>query len=343
MRIDGVGLKFFVVEPGPSFSVDDVRRGLVSGLKEHGHQVASFNLGDRVDFFTTAHLSRNGEMRPAFDFEAGCVMACQGIKSACWDFLPDVVVIVSSFFVPPEIYENLRERKRHVVLWLTEAPYEDERQIPMARYADTVIVNDPTNLDEYRKQNPRTYYLPHCYDPAVHHSDGRKDVHDFTFVGTGFDSRVEFFEKVNWPCSPLFAGNWQRLGDASPLVPHVMDRRYCLENSDTANLYRTSKTSANLYRKEAMSPDLVDGWAMGPREVELAACGTWFARESRPEGDDLFPMLPTFTEPAEFADQLRWALEHPDERETAARAAQAAIADRTFKNNTSKLLQLIGA
>lgn len=33
---------------------------------------------------------------------------------------------------------------------------------------------------------------------------------------------------------------------------------------------------------------------------KLAACGTFFARDPRPEGDELFPMLPTFTDPGEF-------------------------------------------
>ena len=82
---------------------------------------------------------------------------------------------------------------------------------------------------------------------------------------------------------------------------------------------------------------------MGPREVELAACGTFFARESRAEGDGLFPMLPTFTEPTELADIIRWALTHPDERFAAAQQARAAIVDRTFDNHAAQLLKLIGA
>jgi hypothetical protein len=80
---------------------------------------------------------------------------------------------------------------------------------------------------------------------------------------------------------------------------------------------------------------------MGPREVELAACGSFFMREPRGEGDDLFPMLPTFTTPAEFESQLRWWLAHPQERKAAAVAAQAAIADRTFTNTAARLLSIV--
>lgn len=336
-----------MIEPGPSFSVDDVRRGIVNGLTANGVTVASFNLGDRVDFYTRAQIENAGELRHAFDYEAACTLACNGVKAEAWNFFGQyggVVIIVSSFFIPAALYMNLRERGVHVVLWLTECPYEDERQVPMASHADTVIVNDPTHLDVFRRRNPRTFYIPHAYDPAVHHSLDRTDVHDFSFVGTGFRSRIEFFEKVDWPCVPVLGGNWPELDEDSPLTPFLLRHRLSpMDNTETAGLYRQSKTSANLYRKEAMTPDDVDGWAMGPREVELAATKTWFAREPRGEGDDLFPMLPTFTEPGELADQLRWALEHPDLRETAARAAQAAIADRTFDNHAAQLLKLIDA
>ena len=115
-----------------------------------------------------------------------------------------------------------------------------------------------------------------------------------------------------------------------------------LGRRDAADLDRSTKVSLNLYRKEAATPDLVDGWACGPREIELAACGAFFLREPRGESDQLFPMLPTFTEPAEVGDLARWWVAHPDERDTAARKAREAVAARTFRANAAELLQLCG-
>ncbi len=144
------------------------------------------------------------------------------------------------------------------------------------------------------------------------------------------------------------AGNWQSVTDDSPLLPYLLhERGECMDNDDAAHLYRASVTSANLYRKETQeaetltATELSEGWAMGPREVELAACGTWFSRESRAEGDELFPWLPIFAEPSELADQIRWALSHPEERFRDAQRARAAIADRTFDNNVGRLLRLL--
>ncbi len=335
-------MRTLVIEAGPAYSVADVQRGILAGLRHNGVEAHMFNLSDRLSFYCNVKMKRKGRYIDALEYEAACAMASEGILSACWKYGPDVVVIVSSFFLPPTIYQALRARGVHVVLWLTESPYEDERQIPMAGYANTVITNDPTNLDDFRQQNPRTFYIPHGYHPEIHHNRNRTGEHAFSFVGTGFPSRIEFFEKVDWPCVPVFAGNWQQLTDDSPLLPFLLhDPAMCIENDDAADLYRSSITSANLYRKEAMTDDHVEGWAIGPREVELAACATFFAREARAEGDELFPMLPTFTEPGEISDIIRWALDHPDERFAAAQQARAAVADRTFQDNAALLLRHI--
>jgi hypothetical protein len=119
-------------------------------------------------------------------------------------------------------------------------------------------------------------------------------------------------------------------------MAHPIDE--CLDNSEAVRLYQSCKASLNLYRREAQRPELSAGWSMGPREVELAACGTFFLRDPRGEGDELFPMLPTFTEPGEVRPLLNRWLTHDREREKAAEKARAAVVDRTFKNHARWLL-----
>jgi spore maturation protein CgeB len=342
----GEEVKVLVVHPGPSFSVADVYSGLAKGLRACGAEVAELNLDDRLSFYSEASLERGGQYVKAFSEDAAIQMASKGIEVACYEFWPDVVVVVSGFFVPPEMWALFRHRPHHVVLWCTESPYEDDRQAQPGRYADTVVLNDPVNLDWFRSDvNERTFYFPHSYDPDKHHP-GEPDpdnVCDFAFVGTGFPSRIEFFEQVDWSgINARFGGNWQGVADDSPLLPLLMHPRgECMDNADAARLYRSAKVTANLYRKETSEGGHADGWAMGPREVELAACGSFFLREPRGEGDELFPMLPTFSTPAEFESQLRWWLAHPEERNTAATQAREAIADRTFTDTAARLLGLV--
>jgi hypothetical protein len=82
---------------------------------------------------------------------------------------------------------------------------------------------------------------------------------------------------------------------------------------------------------------------MGPREVELAACGTFFFRDPRGEGDDLFPMLPFVESPEQFSKDLRWWLANDADRLAAADQARLAIADRTFARSANRLLELVAS
>ena len=336
-------MRALVVHPGPEYSVADVHRGWVKGLTDIGVDVREYNLHDRLNYFAAAYQKTlDGDYVKVHTKEEVVHLAAGGIKQACYDWLPDLVIVVSGFFVHRLLVEIMRNRHRAVVCVMTESPYEDDRQVLQAADFDAVVLNDPTNLERFLEVNPKSLYLPHCYDPDVHHPGESDFKADCSFVGTGFPSRVEFMRQVDWSGIDLaLAGNWKDVpDDIAEYVVH--DPEDCLPNDRTADVYRGSATSFNLYRTEAQRPDLSDGWAMGPREVELAACGTWFARQSRPEGDDLFPMLPIFETPAELGDQIRWALTHETERQSAAERARAAISDRTFDANAKRLLSALG-
>jgi hypothetical protein len=322
-------------------------RGWVKGLRAAGCEVVDFNFADRLAFYAAAHVKRGRRWTPAFDGEGAVRLAAKGIEDACYEFWPDLVVIISGFYVPADLYGLMRARGHKVVLVCSEEPYETDRELPRAALADIVILNDPTNLDQFRAVNPNTTYLPHAYDPDIHRpAPPTPDAaSDFAFVGTGFASRVGFFEQVNWTgIDAAFAGAWQTLGEESPLrkfVAHDLDA--CCPNDQAATLYQSTKASANLYRKETTEGGTTTGWAMSPREIELAATGCFFLREARGEGDEVLPMLPTFTGPADFEEQLRWYLSHHEERAAAAAASRAAIEPFTFTRNARRLLELAGA
>jgi spore maturation protein CgeB len=337
-------VRVLVVHPGPAFSVADVHAGLVKGLRANGVQVFDFNFGDRLNLYSMIELEVEGERRKAFDHEGAIRLAAESLLGELYKFWPDVIVIVSTFFMPPIILEVLEKRPHHTVAWFTESPYEDRQQLQVAEHVDTVVVNDPLNLGVYRQVNPRSYYFPHSYDPDLH-CPGPKVPEfecDFAFVGTGFPSRVEFFEACDFDGIEVrLAGNWQIVED-SPITKYLIDDLgVCCPNDRTVDIYRSCKASANVYRQEINEGGRNDGVAAGPREIELAATGTFFLRSPRPESDRLFPMLPTFTDPGDFIDRLRWWLAHDSEREAAAASARDVVADRTFDKSTARLLRLV--
>lgn len=346
-------MKILVVAPGPSYSVADVQRGWTLALERQGHDVRTYNLDDRLSFFGAAQF---GDDLETLTGEEAVRLSVEPLGAVCYRWWPDVVLVISGFFLPDSIWEVFKHRPQKTILVCTESPYEDNIQFERVCLwqPDLVLLNDPTNVETFKAHHPNTWYVPHAYDPTIHHPGGARAGYecDFAFAGTGYPSRIDFFARCDWRGIDLkLAGNWQTVGGTvlEPFVMHPLED--CIDNADAVDLYRSCKMSANLYRArtgtiEANDPRLSSGWSAGPREIELAACNTFFARDAASahgEGDDLFPMLPTFSEPRELDEIIRYYLAHESERESAASRAREAIADRTFDAHARQAMQLLPA
>ena len=286
--------------------------------------------------------------------EQACFAAGEQVQAYAFRWLPDVTFIVSGFFLTEFTVQLLRARGSKVVWLMTESPYEETTQLRRAGWAaDLVVLNDPTHLGQYADAGISAMYVPHSYDPAVHRP-GPADpacLSDVCIVGTGYPSRVRFLEQIDWTGIDLaLLGMWKTL-EGHPLAEHVRgvttgpddpDRyEVCIDNAETVTWYRSTRASLNLYRREAEADTLTDGYAMGPREVELAACGTFFVTEARGENVDRLPMVPKVSTPAEADEMLRWYLAHDDERLRVADAARRAVDGWTFEARAAEVLRLL--
>jgi spore maturation protein CgeB len=342
-------VRFLVAHPGPHFSVADVHAGWCEALRAAGQTVVEFPLDSVLTFYGSVLMetAEPGQFKRALTSEQATGLAVDRLYASILKVRPHVLMAVSAFFLPPELFTITRAAGVRVVVHHTESPYENDRQLAVAPHADLNLVNDPTGIDQFREVAP-TEYFPQAYRPSIHHPGPPEPdlACDLAFVGTGFPSRVEFFEAMHADgglhgVAVALAGNW-RLLDDSPLMDHVVhDIEDCFDNADAAALYRSARVGLNLYRREAQAEHLAAGWACGPREIEMAACGLPFLRDPRPESDDLFPMLPTFAGPGDAAEQIRWWLTHDDDRRAAAGKARQAVADRTFDNAAARLLRLL--
>ncbi len=350
-------MRWIVTQPGPSWSVHDVYVGWAEALRAAGAQVHSFNLDDRLALYANALVEVEGLRRPdgaravrrALTDDQAVELAVNGLAAMLWKVRPEVLLVISGFFIPEELLQHARRLGTRVVSIHTEEPYELDRELALARCSDLNLINDPTHIEAFREVSP-TVYAPHAYRPAVHRPGPVEPdlVADLAFVGTGFGSRRWFFTEMAPHLDGvdvLLAGNWQGLDDDSPLRPWIAaeDPGHCLDNDRTAAVYRSARAGINLYRREADNDQITGGWAMGPREIEMAACGLFFLRDPRPEGDRVLSMLPTFDDPAEAAALLRWHLDRPETTAALAAGARAAIADRTFDQHVRQLLRLLDA
>jgi spore maturation protein CgeB len=339
-------VKIVAAHPGPNFSVHDVHVGWMEAFKQLGHQVAEYNLNERLRFYDAAMIELpDSKWRKALMPEQAYELATNGLYSTLYRLRPDILFVTSAFFYPVEMFDIARSYGTRVVVLHTESPYEDERQLNVAAHTTINLLNDSVHLEQFKRQNSRSFYMPHSYRPALHRPGPvKKDVAaDFAFVGTAYPSRIDFLEAVDYgDADVLLAGNWQWLHTESHLFKYVAHARdECLDNEQAVDIYRSAKIGLNLYRKEADSADNVNGLACGPREVEMAACGMFFLRESRWESDNLFPMLPTVETPQDLTDKLRWWLAHEDLRNETALKARNASQDRTFLNRATELMELL--
>ena len=346
-------MRWLIGHPGPHFSVHDLYEGWTEALRELGEEVYTFNLGDRLTFYDAAFIEADGDadaegrkyFRKAMPRQAAIETAADGIFRTLYKCWPHVVLMVSAFFTPPWMLDLIRDRGHKLVLLHTESPYQDDEQLIRAKCADINLLNDPVNLAAYQALGTPAAYMPHRYRPSVHYpaKPGAEKPYDLAFVGTGFPSRVKFFEQMRLDdLTVKLAGPWLDLPEDSPLRDWTATNPDgCLDNDEAAGIYRQSKCGINFYRREGEAAHEGEGWAMGPREVEMAACQLWFARDPRPESDETFPMLPSYGSPEEAADLIRWFTAHDSEREKRARAAYEAIADRTFTNAAKELMQIL--
>lgn len=346
-------MRWLIGHPGPSFSVADVYEGWTEALRSLGEQVFTFNFDRRLQFFDAALINDDGETdgegRPlihkAMPRAQAIETAAYEIIKPLWTCWPQVVLLVSAFWYPPDLLDMMRGRGHTVVLLHTESPYQDGEQLGRAAHADINLLNDPVNIAAYRDLGVPAEYMPHAYRPGVHYpaGPGAAGKWDLAFVGTGFPSRVRFFEAMDLDGLAVhLAGPWLDLPEDSPLRDWAMfGHEACVSNDETAGIYRASRCGINIYRRESEDAHAGEGWACGPREIEMAACGLWFARDPRPESDALFGALPSYGSPGEAGDLIRWALAHPAARDAAAAKARAAVQDRTFTNNAKALLRMI--
>lgn len=351
-------MRILMVHPGPEFSVADVFNGWKKAFEAQGHQVWVFNTNDRLSFYSQVAIPdfktdtppcehcHQPIFKTAMDKEDAVVAAMQGLTHDLYTVNPHMVFFVSAFFTPAWIFDLIRQHKHKLVILHTESPYQDDEQLMRSSYATLNLLNDPVNLDEYAALAP-SMYMPHAYDPDIHYPGSVKDKSlDFSFIGTMFASRMQFFEElfasidVDSMQIALGGAAWdgEHLNN-SPLLKYVgHPRDEAVDNLETANTYRRSKLGINFYRREAEKAHEGEGWAIGPREVEMAACGIPWIRDPRGESDELFPFLPTFSTIDEAADLLKWYLANPKQREYLGSRAMEAIKNRTFINHANMMM-----
>lgn len=353
-------MRILLCHPGASWSVADVWRGFDRALRRAGCEIAGYALDGRITA-ASGYLNqawRNAHKRhPDLPRPTGAdtlYLASIGMIERALRLQPDWTLLVSGTFIHPEALLLARRAGIRLAALLTESPYADDQEREVARFCEVVFTNERASVKTFSDLAP-TYYWRHSHDPEQHRASEDPETsaaaaaHDVVFVGTGFEERVALLSAVDWAGLGVdlgLYGAWELVGSRSRLRPFI--RSGIIDNRLTAALYRRAKIGLNLHRTSIgfgrNVPHAVGAESLNPRDLELAACGTFYIADHRAELEETFgPLVPTFTGPQELADQVRYWLapEHDAQRRWRAECLPGAAQPLNFDARAREILTIL--
>jgi spore maturation protein CgeB len=309
-----------LVYPGHSTSTIDVAIGLAQGLKASGVEVHEVLTHDLFAFYqgALAYWEENNRSFEWNDSDVGYMAACIAVA----DMLQrpaDIALVVTGITLHKTYYECMKRLGVPIAVALTESPYSNDWQKAFvdAVKPDVVFVNDKASTELLGGT-----YLPHSYNPSVHHqmTVGDEYKSDVCFVGTLYPERRELLSGVNWE-GIKFVGLGGEMEMHNGQVTMATKGR--ISNEEAVRYYNGAKIVLNLQRtvKGAYEKDLEhigvdEAYSIGPRAYEVAACGAFqIAQDGRPEYAQVFgDSVPMFRTSAELEGLARRFLSADEER-----------------------------
>jgi spore maturation protein CgeB len=344
-------VKLLVVHPGASSSTSDVADGLTYGLERHGVELVRYRLDQRIDRshrWLNYNWRKTQKKNPSIEkpttadvfYQAGIGALEMGLRHQV-----DCVLVVSAMFLHPDVIILMKRAGLRVVVLFTESPYDQERELAVAKLVDGCWTSERTSVDAFAAVNPRSGYLQHAWHPERHGMVSANDdvpAHDVVFVGTGFHERIAWLDAIDWTGIDLgLYGNWQQLGSRNVLRRYVRDG--VVDNVRAAALYRRAKIGLNLYRTSKgwgrEAPAIANAESLNPRAYELARCGAFTLSTYRAEVPEVFGnLVPTCSESSEASDLIRQWLADPAGRARVQASVPACVAESSWVQRSTRVI-----
>jgi len=246
----------------------------------------------------------------------------------------------------------LQEVDYPTVVWLVDEPQEVDFSQSYGRHFDMVITNDPNTIGVHGPH--RCWYLPLAADPGVHcPGPADRERVDVSFVGGILPERARFLARLYTLTRDL---SWRIAGPdrtrAEVTFADMWDRR-SVAHREYAELTRSARIVLDVPRDEMVSfagrtnRRGIPAAGVSTRVFETPACGSFLlTSDARCEIERLYPPgavgIYHHGDPGDCAEQIRYYLEHEDEREEAAEVAYRTCLDRhTYTTRVRQLVEII--
>lgn len=315
-------MRVLVWYPGASVAVHELAHGLAWGLAAQGLQVSIYDASKYLPVAAEALRIMGERVDAHATWVEQCYHASLGIYDAALRRDVDWVVMVSGLYQPLDYVVGLQRAGIPVCAVLSESPYNLDREIRVAAVVDAAIVMERSAVKPMRTVVDQVAYLPHGWDPRVHHTDTSQDSpdipwHEALCIGTGWPERVAWYSAVQAAgVDVALYGAWDSIAAGHSLASAVRGPE--IENARVAAYYRRAMMVLNLHRQSMDYEGTARVWraeSVNPRVYEAFACGTYPLSDPRPEWLEIWPDLPTADSPQAMADLAVQLLREPGQRQ----------------------------
>jgi len=191
-------------------------------------------------------------------------------------------------------------------------------------------------------------HLPLAADPNLHRplKLSAEELAEFgsetSHVGAGYRNRRHVFSGLAGFDFKLWGSDWDEPG----LLSRVLQRDGArISTEDAVKIFNATAVNLNLHSSQFHDGVNPDGDYLNPRTYELAAAGAFQLVDHRSDlGEQFEPgkEIVTFTDAREIGPQIRYYLDHPDERMSIAEAARVRVLrDHTYDQRMTAAIEYI--
>ena len=108
-------------------------------------------------------------------------------------FRPDIVLVIKGDIISEKTVLEINRSKN--ILWMLDGISSKPLSLKMAEKMDAVFLFEKTEVEEVKKINANTFYLPPAFDDQIFKKLQLKKDIDLLFIGILYESRIKLLEK----------------------------------------------------------------------------------------------------------------------------------------------------
>ena len=256
----------------------------------------------------------------------------QKLKRKIETFKPDLLLYISSFFIPQECYDILKDFPDIPrVGWVSDAFSSEQK--PKADFLDVLFCSDTGYLKATKNFKSRNLFLPLCADETVFKNSHLPRTGAPFFAGVGNDKRNAYLAAIQDRCV-IYGRRWPK----EILSQHEV-HNYKLQHDKLQDVINRTIAPINM----TFSPNIIDG--LNFRIFEIAACGGLIIVNESKDLKTCYTIgkeAVTYRTPQDLNKLIHDIVTHPDKYQKIAEAGfQRTMREHTYQKRIEQMFDIL--